>query len=113
MRAARSSSEREHHRAAFALEELRIGRRALEDRAVRRERAEERDQPALLGKSDRQSGLTTARSTHVGCLLEPLAQRDPGHRHAVEMQQRLQLAQHGADAARGVEVRHVVLARWA
>ena len=38
MRAARSSSDVEHHRAAFVLEQASVGGRALEDRAVRRQR---------------------------------------------------------------------------
>ena len=38
----------EHHRAALVLEQPGIRRRALEDRAARRERAEQRDQAADL-----------------------------------------------------------------
>ena len=37
----------EHHRPALVLEQLRVGGRALEDRALGREIAEQRDQPAL------------------------------------------------------------------
>ncbi len=37
----------EHHRPALVLEQLCVGRRTLQDRAARREIAEQRDQPAL------------------------------------------------------------------
>jgi hypothetical protein len=42
--------------------------------------------------------------------LEPLAERDAGHGHAVEMKQRLQFTQYRANSTRRVQVRHVVLA---
>ena len=92
----------EHDRAAFFLEELRIGRRALEDRAVRRERAEERDQPALRGERVLQFTHNCCDRPRAYGARSPL-QRDAGDRHAVEVKQRLELAQHRADAARGVQ----------
>ena len=56
------------------------------------------------------SGRTTARSTQGASLRQSLAQRFAGHGQAVEMQQRLQFAQHGADAAGGEQILHVMLA---
>ena len=46
MRAARSSRIREDDGASLVLEQALVGRGALEDRAVGREVAEQRDQPA-------------------------------------------------------------------
>ena len=101
---------REHHRAAFVLEQFGVGRRALEDGALRREVAEQRHQAA--GRLERLVGVRDDRAVDVavGIAFEALAERFAGHRHAVEMQQRLELAQQRAHAAGGVKVFHVAVA---
>ena len=66
------------------------------------------------GCSGSASGRTTRAVDPVAALVaEALAQRLAGDGEAVEMQQRLQLAQHRADAAGGEQILHVVLARSA
>ena len=50
----------------------------------------------------------TSRSTQRRPAVEPLAERLAGDGQAVEVEQRLQLAQHRGDAAGGVQVLHVV-----
>ena len=75
-----------------------------------REIAEERDQPTLrferlFARSD--DGAIDAGS---GIVRKPLAQRLAGHRHAIEMQQRLELAQQRAHSAGGKKILHVAVA---
>src|SRR6185437_5351823 len=82
--------------------------RALEDGAARREAAIEGDEAA--DRLDRR--LARAHDGAVdeaGIAFEPLAQRLARDREAVEVEERLQLAQHGADAAGSEEVLHVEL----
>ena len=45
-----------------------------------------------------------------GIVRKPLAQRLAGHRHAIEMEQRLELAQQRAHAAGGKKILHVAVA---
>ena len=101
----------EDHRASVVLEQTLVGRGALEDRAVRREVAEQREQTAVRWNGSSTERIT-ARSTKAGGLPQPLARasrRSPSDSR--RLQQRLQLVQHGADAAGCVEIFHVVLAR--
>ena len=110
MRAARSSSEENttarpscSNSWASAAERLRIA-------PLRREVAEQRDQPAL--RLERLAARRDDRAVDPRRALgrEPLAQRLAGHRHAIEVEQRLQLAQQRAHAAGGEEVLHVAVA---
>ena len=80
---------REHHRPALVLEQSGVGRRALEDGALRRQIAEQGDQAARRLK--RFLRLGDNRTVDIIALVagEPLAQRFAGHCHAVKMQQRL------------------------
>ena len=107
MRAARSSSEENttarpvfSNSAGVAAERLRMAPSGASEpnRATR----------PPCGSSGIGGGLDHA-AVDVGALLgrQALAERLAGDGHAVEVQQRLQLAQHGADAAGGEEVLHV------
>ena len=77
----------EHDGAAFALEQARIGGGALDDGAVRRERAEQSREPALLliWLAERPDDVAIDPRRLVR---QALAERLSGHRQAVEMQQR-------------------------
>ena len=88
----------EHHGAAFAFEQPRIGGGALDNGAVRRQRAEQSRKPALLLIRLAERADDVAIDPRRG-LRQPLAERLAGHRHAVEVQQRFEFAQHRADAA--------------
>ena len=101
----------EHHRHAFVLEQLFVGRRALEDRALGREVAEQRHQPALRLErlvARRDDGAVDVAAVALGG--KAFAERAAGDGQAVEMQQRLELAQQRAHAAGGEEVLHVAVA---
>ena len=101
----------EHHRHALVLEQLLVRRRALEDRALGREIAEQRHQAALRFKrlvARRDDGAVDIAVVALGG--EPLAERAAGDGQAIEMQQRLELAQQRAHAAGGEEVLHVAVA---
>ena len=109
MRAARSSRPVNTTARPSDLEQRRRGRGALEDRAVRRERAGQRHQPAdrrdrIVERADHRAVDPAER------LLQPLGERAALDVDGVEVQQRLQLAQQRAHAAGGVEVLHVALA---
>ena len=98
------------HRAAHVLEQFCIGRRALEDCALGGEIAEQSDEPAL--RLERLVALRNDRavdvSAAIGC--EAFAQRLPARRYAVEVQQRLELAQQRAHAAGGEKILHIAVA---
>ena len=100
----------EHHRPALVLEQLRVGGRALEDRAPGREIAEQRDQAAL--RLERLVARRDDGAVDIAGLVrgETLAERVAGDGQAIEMQQRLQLAQQRAHAAGGEEILHVAVA---
>ncbi len=74
-----------------------------------RERAEQSGEPALflirLGERAHDVAVDPRRG-----LRQAFAERFARHRHAVEMQERLEFAQHGADAAGGEQIRHVMRA---
>jgi len=91
-RAARSAERREHHRPALVLEQLRVRRRALEDRALGRQVAEQRDKTRLALEwllALRDDGAVNKR---IGWRGKPLIERLARHGHTIEMQQRLELA---------------------
>ena len=97
----------EHDRAPLLLEQFRIGGRALEDRALRRQRAEQRDEPALrlqrLGQ--RADDLAIHRPGRSG---EALPDGLAGDGQAIEVEEGLQLAQHRANTAGCKQIFHVM-----
>ena len=93
----------EHHRPAFPLEERRVGGRALEDRAARRQAAEERDEPTDLLIRLRERAHDVAVDPRA-LRREALPERLARHRRAVEVEHRRQLAQHRAETARGIQI---------
>ena len=101
----------EHHRPALVLEQLGVGRRALEDGALRREIAEQRDQPAL--RLQRLAALGDDRAVDPASP-SSCSSRSPSVSPvtvmAIEMQQLLQFAQQRAHAAGGEEILHVAVA---
>ena len=97
----------EHDRPALVLEQPLIRRRALEDGAARREAAEQRDQAAdprrSAGRATGPPAIDPVRLT-----LQTCAERLARDRSRLQVQHRLELAQHGAEPAGREQVLHVV-----
>jgi hypothetical protein len=92
------------------LEQLGVGGRALEDRALGGEIAEQRDDAAAWLDRLRARRDDRAVDPVLAVGGEPLPQSLAGHGHAIEMQERLELAQQGAHSAAGKEILHVAVA---
>ena len=101
---------REDNGFALVLEQICIGGRTLEDRALRREIAEQCDQSSLRLQRFLALGDDGAVHPSVAFVRKPLAKRLSGHGLAVEVQKILQLAQQRAHAAGGEEILHVAVA---
>src|SRR4051812_39427533 len=100
----------ERHYTTLMLEELRIGRRALENGATRGEIAEQSDQAALrferlITRGDDRL-LESGRSG--GC--KAFAKHLAGDSQTIEVQKRLELAQQHCHSARAKEILHVAVA---
>src|SRR5690349_24197648 len=77
---------RENNGFALVLEQVCIGGRALEDRAMRREIAEQGDQPSLRLQGFLALGDNSAVDPSVAFVRKPFAERFSGHGLAVQMQ---------------------------
>src|SRR5581483_9703666 len=96
----------EHHGPRLALEQARVGRRALDDRPARREVAEQSRQSAAALERI----FTAANDAAIdvsGPAPQPFTQRLTADRYAIQLEQVFQLAQQRLHAAGGVEVLHV------
>jgi hypothetical protein len=100
----------EDHRPALFLEQRGIGGRALEDRTLRGEIAEQCDQPALRLQRLVAFRDDVAVDPGVAVETETLAERFAGNGHGIEMQQVFQFAHQRAHAAGGIEIFHVAVA---
>ena len=99
MRAARSASEENTTALPSCSNSSCVGRRALEDGALGREIAEQRDKAALRLERFVTCGDDRAIDVERGIGRKTLAQRLASDRHAIEMEQRLEFAQQRAHSA--------------
>ena len=100
----------EDDRSSDMLEETLVSRSALEDRPVRRNVAEQGEQPSAALKRI-VHGTDDRTVDKAGAMPQAFLERLPGDRATRQMQERLELLEHCGDAAGRMEVLHVVLAR--
>ena len=90
-------------------EQTLVRRRALKDRPVGRDVAEQREQATRTLKRV-VHGADDRTIDETGSVLQALSKGFPGDGSTVEIEVRLQLVQHRPNAAGRVEILHVVLA---
>ena len=100
----------ENHCPALVLEQFCIGCRALENGALGSEVSEQGDEPPLW--FERLVAAGNNRPVDVTGVIgrKALAQRLAGHRHAIKVEQRLELAQKRAHPAGGEKILHIAVA---
>src|SRR5262249_57083108 len=95
---------------ALVLEQFCIGCRALEDGALGSEISKQGDEPPVGFERCVTAGNNRAVGIKGRTRRQALAQRLAGHRHAIKMEQRLELAEERTHPAGGEKILHVTVA---
>src|SRR5262249_34448274 len=100
----------ENHCPARVFEQFCIGRRALEDGALGSEVSKQGNEPSLRFERLVAAGNNRPVEVTGNIGRKALAQRLAGHRHAIKVEQRLELAQKRTHPAGGEKILHIAVA---